>query len=87
LEWKQKTVVEGLFLAYSSAETIMSNITIELPDERMRQLQKLAHDANISPEDLLRTHVEEWLNAPSPEFLKVAQYVLKKNEELYRRLA
>jgi len=65
----------------------MSSITIELPDERMRQLQKLALDANVSPEDLVRVRVEEWLNAPSGEFLKVAEYVLKKNQELYRRLA
>jgi hypothetical protein len=69
------------------AEDAMSNITIELPDERMRQLQKLAQEANVSPEDLLRSRVEEWLATPSPEFLRVANYVLKKNEELYRRLA
>lgn len=65
----------------------MSNITIQLPDERMRQLQKLAHEANLPPEDLLRARVEEWLKEPSQDFLKAAQYVLKKNEELYRRLA
>jgi hypothetical protein len=65
----------------------MSNITIQLPDERMQQLQKLAQEANVLPEELLRARVEEWLNSPALEFLQAAQYVLKKNEELYRRLA
>ena len=60
----------------------MSNITIQLPDERMQQLQKLAQEANVPPEELLRARVEAWLNAPSADFLKAAQYVLKKNEEL-----
>ena len=65
----------------------MSNITIQLPDERMQQLQKLAQEANVPPEELLRGRVEEWLSGPSQDFLKAAHYVLKKNEELYRRLA
>lgn len=65
----------------------MSNITIELPDERMRQLQNLAQEAKVPPEELLRARVEEWLSGPSQDFEKAAQYVLKKNEELYRRLA
>ncbi len=65
----------------------MSNITIQLPDERMQQLQKLAHDAKLPPEELLRVRVEEWLRGPSEDFVRAAQYVLRKNEELYRRLA
>ena len=65
----------------------MSNITIQLPDERMQQLQKRAQEANVPAEDLLQARVEEWLKEPSQDFLKAAQYVLKKNEELYRRLA
>lgn len=65
----------------------MSTITIQLPDERMEQLQKLAQEAKMLPEELLCARVEEWLSGPSQDFLKAAQYVLKKNEELYRRLA
>src|SRR5216683_7720236 len=51
----------------------MSNITIQLPDERMQQLQKLAQEANVLPEELLRARVEEWLNRPALEFLQAAQ--------------
>ena len=65
----------------------MNNITIQLPDDRMQQLQRLAQEAKLLPEELLRARVEEWLSGPSQDFLKAAQYVLKKNEELYRRLA
>ncbi|MSQ97230.1 MAG: ribbon-helix-helix protein, CopG family [Gemmataceae bacterium] len=65
----------------------MSNITIQLPDDRMKQLEKLAQEAKVPAEELLRARVENWLTEPSQDFLKAAQYVLKKNEELYRRLA
>jgi hypothetical protein len=65
----------------------MSTITIQLPDERMQQLQQLALDAKVPAEELLRAQVEAWLSAPKQDFLKAAQYVLTKNEELYRRLA
>ncbi len=65
----------------------MNNITIQLPDERMQQLMKLAQEAKVLPEELLRARVEEWLNSPSQEFVQAAKFVLKKNEELYRRLA
>jgi uncharacterized protein YbaP (TraB family) len=65
----------------------MSTITIQLPDDRMQALQKLALDAKVRPEELLQARVEEWLNEPEQDFLKAAQYVLEKNEELYRRLA
>jgi predicted transcriptional regulator len=32
----------------------MNSITIQLPDDRLQQLQKLAQAANVLPEDLLR---------------------------------
>ncbi len=66
---------------------LMSTITIQLPDERMQTLQELAKQAKVPPEQLLQARVEEWLSQPALEFLKAADYVLKKNEELYRRLA
>jgi hypothetical protein len=65
----------------------MSSITIQLPDDRMRQLQKLAQEAKLPPEELLRARIDEWLSGPSQDFLRAAHYVLKKNEEIYRRLA
>jgi antitoxin FitA len=65
----------------------MRTITINLSDDRMQQLVKLAHEAHIPPEDLLRARVEAWLNGQSHDFIRAAEYVLKKNEEFYSRLA
>jgi predicted transcriptional regulator len=61
--------------------------TITLSSDRVSKLQELAKEAGTSPEDLLRTQVESWLSQPEADFEEAARYVLKKNAELYRRLA
>ena len=65
----------------------MNAITIELTDDRMNRLNRLAEAAHVAPDQLLRARVEDWLSAPPEDFLNAAQYVLKKNEDLYKRLA
>jgi hypothetical protein len=42
---------------------------------------------NISPEALLSATIEDWLSSQKGDFTDAANYVLKKNAELYRRLA
>jgi antitoxin FitA len=66
---------------------LMTAITIDIPDEQFQILQQLAQESNIAAEDLLRANIEDWLTRPKDEFTQVADYVLKKNAELYRRLA
>lgn len=65
----------------------MAAITINIPDEQMQKLQKMAQESGISAEDLLRATIENWLNHSHSDFVQAASYVLKKNAELYRRLA
>jgi predicted transcriptional regulator len=65
----------------------MTTITIALPEEQARKLEELAQEAGVTPEALLRAGVEEWLARPRSDFAEAAAYVLKKNAELYRRLA
>jgi predicted transcriptional regulator len=65
----------------------MAAITIELPDAQTIRLKELANEVGVTPEELLRAGIEEWLRDPSDEFARAAAYVLKKNAELYRRLA
>lgn len=65
----------------------MSPITIQLSEEGLRKLQDLAKQADTTPEELLRANVEEWLTRPARDFAEAADYVLRKNAELYRRLA
>lgn len=65
----------------------MASITIDISDEQLQKLQQLARDNQVSLEDLLRVNIEDWLARPQDEFTQAADYVLKKNAELYRRLA
>ena len=65
----------------------MITITIELPNERLQKLQEMAQRFGVSVEELIRVSVEDMLTQPEEQFRKAAQYVLKKNTELYRRLA
>lgn len=65
----------------------MTTITIPLSDERLERLKALAHQAGVSPEELARAGLEEWLGRSRQDFPQAARYVLEKNAELYRRLA
>jgi len=65
----------------------MTTITIELPSERLQKLQEMASKFGVSMEELVRVSVEDMLTQPEEQFRNAAQYVLKKNAELYKRLA
>ncbi|MBS1249976.1 MAG: hypothetical protein MAG431_01565 [Chloroflexi bacterium] len=65
----------------------MTTITIALPDDRLRALEKLSDSLKVSPEELVRANIEELLSHPEEAFEQVSKYVLEKNEKLYQRLA
>ncbi len=65
----------------------MSSITISLPDDQFTTLRELAARSGVSPEELISTRIVQWLARPDEEFARAADYVLRKNAELYRRLA
>jgi hypothetical protein len=65
----------------------MATITIELPSEGLQKLQEMAQKFGVSMEELVRVSVEDMLTQPEEQFRKAAQYVLKKNAELYKCLA
>jgi antitoxin FitA len=65
----------------------MTSITVNIPDEQLRKLQQLAQESQVSPEDLLLASIEDWLACSRHDFTQAASYALKKNAELYRRLA
>ena len=46
-----------------------------------------AEQAGVSPEEYLRRRVEQMLQQPDEAFREAADHVLRKNAELYRRLA
>jgi hypothetical protein len=65
----------------------MSSITIDLPNHQLARLREIAARLGVSPEELARAGIEELLAQPEEKFERAADYVLKKNAELYRRLA
>ena len=65
----------------------MTTVAVSLSDERLQKLRELAREARLPPEELLRATVEQWLSRPKEDFARAADYVLRKNAELHRRLA
>jgi antitoxin FitA len=65
----------------------MDVFTVTLPEGQAERLRNLAREAGVSPEQLLNAGIEEWLRRPDQDFAEAAAHVLRKNQELYRRLA
>jgi antitoxin FitA len=65
----------------------VTSITIDLSDSQFQKLQDLAQLHGIAVEVLLRASLADWLDCQKSGFVDAADYVLKKNAELYRRLA
>ena len=65
----------------------MTTITVALPEDRLLKLKEIAARLRVTPEDLVRVTIEELLSRPDEAFAQAADYILKKNDELYRRLA
>jgi hypothetical protein len=62
-------------------------LTIDLSPAQAERLRQEAERLGLAPEDLARAAVADLLGTPDSEFNSVAERVLRKNEELYRRLA
>jgi len=65
----------------------MTKITIALPDDEVLKLKKIAARLSVTPEELVRVSVEELLTRPEGAFQQAVNYILRKNADLYRRLA
>ncbi len=65
----------------------MTNLTVSISDERFAKLKEVAGKLLITPEELVAASVEDLLARPEDSFGEAVECVLKKNTELYRRLA
>jgi predicted transcriptional regulator len=65
----------------------MTRITLNFPDEHLEKLQQIASRLNVAPEELLRISVEELITHPDEAFQHAAEHVLRKNADLFRRMA
>ena len=62
-------------------------ITVDVPDAQIRRLEETARRLKVSPEALAAAAVQDTVAQGDADFAKVAERVLKKNRDLYRRLA
>ena len=65
----------------------MEHITISLSEEVAAQLKDASKKIGIKPEDLVLVSLQEKLANLDSEFTDAMKYVLRKNAELYKRLA
>ena len=65
----------------------MTIITIPLTEHQAEKLKETAVRYQVTPEELALRGIEELLARPATEMDARIDYVLKKNAELYRRLA
>ncbi|WP_315789003.1 ribbon-helix-helix protein, CopG family [Fischerella sp. JS2] len=65
----------------------MNSITIKIPDEDLEKLQATANRLGVSIEELVLMGVENLLKQSDASFQDAMDYLLKKNTELYKRLA
>lgn len=64
----------------------MSTLTFQVPEEQAARLADAARERGVGVEELLRQIAAEFLGR-STAFDAAANYVLRKNAELYQRLA
>ncbi len=62
-------------------------LSIDLSPAQAERLRLEAERLGLTPEDLARAAVTDLLASTAEDFKTAAARVLKKNEELYRRLA
>jgi hypothetical protein len=63
------------------------NVAFELPAAQAEKLRQEAERLGISPSDLARAALSDLLADRDDDFRAAADRVLRKNAELYRRLA
>jgi predicted transcriptional regulator len=62
-------------------------ITVDLPESQIRRLEEVSRRLNVSAEALAAAAVQDMVARDDSEFARVAERILKKNADLYRRLA
>ena len=62
-------------------------LVIELTSAQAERLRDEAERLGLAPEDLARAAVADLLAIPADDFRTASERVLRKNEDLYRRLA
>ena len=64
-----------------------ASLRVDLSPEQTAKLIQMAERLKTTPEDLARVGIEQLFTMSDEDFEQAIQYILKKNGELYRRLA
>ena len=62
-------------------------LNLELDERQIQRLQTIANRLNVSVSELAKAAINDLLAKPESDFELAAARVLKKNAELYKRLA
>jgi hypothetical protein len=62
-------------------------MAIELSETQLEKLRQEAGRLGVLPEQLAQAAVSDLLSMPGRDFQVIAEHILCKNEELYRRLS
>jgi hypothetical protein len=65
----------------------LTDIKLTLTDESYARLRAVAASLAVEPEDLLRASLVDLIEPPATAVSAALDYVLRKNEALYQRLA
>jgi len=65
----------------------MSTFSITLEKEQATKLEQLASSLGLSVEDIIQLSINDILTKTDDSFSEAMDYILKKNKELYKRLA
>ena len=80
-------LVQCLLAAQPALYSEAMNVAFELPAAQAEKLRREAERLGISPSDLARAALTDLLADRDEDFRAAAERVLRKNAELYRRLA
>lgn len=64
----------------------MKTLVISINEDELQKLETKANKLGLSVEELARQSIQQIINEPI-SVKKATEYVLKKNHELYQRLA
>ncbi len=62
-------------------------LVIELSANQFEKLRDIANQIGVLPEHLAQAAISDLISIKEEDFRFAADYVIRKNEELYRRLA
>ena len=65
----------------------MTTITVQLDDTKADLLREKAKKFGLSPDQLVTASIEDLIAQPEPDFEEAVRKVLRKNKDLYKRLA